>query len=728
MTLSPMWAEPMARGWSCFPIPRGEKAAKIKWERWQAERPDPATVAGWASRDSNIAIVTGAISGLLVLDLDSADAVAEAEELGLPETIRANTAKGQHVYFRHPGGTIKNRAKMKPGWDIRCDGGYVVGPGSLHPSGAEYSWHYPPGLFDLADPPGWLLDLISKPAKGNEAGNAGDHHPYTMAALDRECEAIRNAPEGAQESTLNAAALKIGHYVGGRCLDRDTARNRLLSAALAMPSHDPRNPWTVEGLSDKIDRALRDGMAEPKTPPERMRFAATPRHDPETGEIIEDGSAAAGVTLDSFRAYMPTHSYIFAPTGEMWPATSVNARIPPVPLLNRNGEPILDKDGKPRTQKANAWLDDNRAVEQMTWAPGLPQLIENRLVSDGGWIDLDGCNVFNLYRPPLPIAGDPDKVQPWIDHVSRVYPEDAAHLTRWLAHRVQRPHEKINHALVLGGSQGIGKDTILEGVKAAVGPWNFQEVSPQTIIGRFNSFVKSVILRVSEARDLGDVSRFDFYDRMKTFTAAPPDVLRVDEKHLREYSVFNVCGVVITTNHKTDGIYLPADDRRHYVAWSPVSREAFGDAYWSELWGWYQSGGLGHVAAYLRTLDLSDFNPKAPPRKTPAFWDIVNANATPEDAELADALDQLGRPEATTIASIASAATEDFRAYLLDRRNSRKIPHRLEEAGYVPVRNPDAKDGLWKVSGKRCAIYARHDLAVRDQHIAANRLAGERYR
>ncbi len=737
MTLTPMWAEPMARGWSCFPIPRGEKAAKVKWERWQAKRPDPATVAGWASRESNIAIVTGAISGLLVLDLDSADAVAEAEALGLPDTIRAKTAKGQHFYFQHPGGTIKNRAGIKPGWDIRCDGGYVVGPGSLHPSGAEYSWHHPPGLFDLAPPPQWLLDLIAKPAKAIVVQNDQQSprqnqvpqtaapeisHPYAMAALDSECDAIRRAPDGAQESTVNAAALKIGHYVGGRCLDHQTARNRLLSAALAMPSHDPRNPWTVESLSDKIDRALRDGMAEPKTPPERMQFGATPRHDPDTGEIIED---AGGVTLDHFRAYMPAHNYIFAPTGEPWPASSVNARLDPVPMLNRAGEPLLDKDGNHRTQKASAWLDENRAVEQMTWAPGLPQVIADRLVSDGGWMPKPGFNVFNLYRPPLPIDGDPAKAQPWLEHVRTVYPDDAGHLIRWLAHRVQRPEEKINHAIVMGGSQGIGKDTILEGVKAAIGPWNFTEVSPQHMLGRFNGFVKSVILRVSEARDLGDVDRFAFYDHMKTYTAAPPDVLRVDEKHLREYAAFNVCGVIITTNHKTDGIYLPADDRRHYVAWSPVSREAFSDDYWSDLYRWYQSGGIGHVAAYLRTLDLSDFNAKAPPPKTPAFWDIVSANSAPEDAELADALDNLGRPEATTIASLALATSDEgFRAYLSERKNSRRIPHRLEQCGYVAVRNSAAKDGLFKVSGKRCAIYARHDLAPRDQIAAANKLAG----
>ena len=56
---------------------------------------------------------------------------------------------------------------------------------------------------------------------------------------------------------------------------------------------------------------------------------------------------------------------------------------------------------------------------------------------------------------------------------------------------MQRPGEKVNHALVLGGAQGIGKDTLLEPVKYAVGPWNLQEVSPAALLGRFNGFVKS---------------------------------------------------------------------------------------------------------------------------------------------------------------------------------------------------------------------------------------------
>lgn len=293
-------------GFSTFPVERGGKRPLMKWERFQSERPDLATLEQWAQRETNVGIATGAVSGLLVLDLDSAEAVAEAKALGLPDTLTVRTGKGLHAYFKHPGGKVGNRAGIKPGWDIRGDGGYVVGPGSLHPSGRRYEWDNPPGLFDLAPVPNWLASMLEAPAKAAPAPSApskrpaaavspasSDCHPYALAALEGECAAICKASEGAQESTLNAAALKMGHYVGGGVLALQTARNRLLSAALSMPSHDPRNPWTAEGLSAKIDRALRDGMAQPKKVPERMNFASQPRHDPETGEIIEDAPAPA---------------------------------------------------------------------------------------------------------------------------------------------------------------------------------------------------------------------------------------------------------------------------------------------------------------------------------------------------------------------------------------------------------------------------------------------------
>jgi hypothetical protein len=385
-----------------------------------------------------------------------------------------------------------------------------------------------------------------------------------------------------------------------------------------------------------------------------------------------------------------------------------------------------DGYGKAKKMALAAWLDKNKPVEQMTWCPGHPPLVRDRLVLEGGFIERAGVTTFNLYRPPLIIPGDPGQAAIWLELIKKVFGDYADHIVRWLAHRLQRPHEKVNHALVFGGAMGIGKDSILEPVKRAVGPWNFSEISPPQIMGRFNGFLKAVILRVSETRDLGDTDRYSFYERMKIFTAAPPDTLRVDEKHTREYGIFNVCGVIHTTNHKTDGIYLPADDRRHFVAWSELTRDDFAEGYWDKLWAWYDAGGAGHVAAYLRGLDLSAFNPKAPPTKTDAFWEIVDANRAPEDAELADLLDGMGNPQAITLADLVARAAGGIYEWIIDRKNRRAIPHRLEQCGYVPVRNPGAKDGHWKICERRQAVYALKMLPLRERIAAATRLSSGR--
>jgi hypothetical protein len=265
---------------------------------------------------------------------------------------------------------------------------------------------------------------------------------------------------------------------------------------------------------------------------------------------------------------------------------------------------------------------------------------------------------------------------------------------------------RSNPALVLGGHQGIGKDTLLE------------------ILGRFNGFLKAVILRISEARDLGEFDRFQFYDHMKAYTASPPDTLRVDEKHLREYAIPNCCGVIIITNYKTDGIFLRGDDRRHYIAWSDLTKDdsRFQNDYWTDLYAYYENGGMRDVTAFLTQRDISKFDAKAPPPKTAAFWAITDANRAPEEPELADVLDQLSNPAAVTLGRIQSKAEGDFADWLKDRKNRQVIPHRLERCGYVPVRNPDAADGLWKIADRRQAVYAKSSLSPRDRIAAVGEI------
>lgn len=488
----------------------------------------------------------------------------------------------------------------------------------------------------------------------------------------------------------------------------------------------------------KLKKLLREAIDKAPKKSTLVRVASIKRY--KSDKYLDDIIASAvkkftselAVTLEHFVADMETHSYIYLPTRRAWPGISVNARIRPVPLLDADGRPVLDSKKKPKKIAASEWLDKNRPVEAVTWAPGEPTIINDRLVAQGGWFEQPGANVFNLYRPPTIVLGDANEAGPWIDHIRKVYPNDADHIIRWCAYKVQFAQSKVNHALFLGGAPGIGKDSILEGPKRAIGSWNFSEVSPKIIArSAFTGYLQSVVLRISEAHDLGDLDRFAFYEMIKTIIAAPPDVHRVNEKHRPEYYIPNVNGVIITSNYLTNGIYLPVDDRRHYVAWSDCTEGDFETGYFDWLWHWYDhKGGDRHVAAYLSKLDLSDFNPKAPPKKTEAFFSIAHANASPDEIELADVIDRLNAPEAVTIKQMAEMADQlphlqDLAASITERKSRRAIPHRMAQVGYVPVRNTNDKGGLWKVLGAKQVVYARKELSFQDQIRAVSALIKE---
>jgi hypothetical protein len=432
----------------------------------------------------------------------------------------------------------------------------------------------------------------------------------------------------------------------------------------------------------------------------------------------------SGVNLEDFYAYMPLHNYIFAPSRDSWPAESVNARIPPV-------EVGTDDEGNKITIKASTWIDRNQPVEMTTWAPGMPLVIANRLIAEGGWIEREGVSCFNLYRPPLIVLEDASAAGPWIELVHKVYPGDADHLIKWFAQRRQHPEIKINHGLLLGGAPRIGKDTIIEPVKRAIGPWNFREVAAKNILADFNPWLRSVILRISEVKDMGDMTRFEFYEATKTLMAAPPDVLQCNEKNIRQHWVLNCTGPILTSNHLTDGLYLPPDDARLYVAWSSLTEDDFNPDYFKKIWAWLDGGGDCHVAAYLATLDISGFDPKATPPKTPAFWSIVNANRTSEETELEDVLDKLDNPPAVTIEQIRDKTdSRDLHSlwhWLGERKNRKAANHRLEKCGYRPVNNPNAEkgNGLWRVNGKRQVVYAKDTLPLGEQQAAAQALQHE---
>jgi Bifunctional DNA primase/polymerase, N-terminal/Primase C terminal 2 (PriCT-2)/Family of unknown function (DUF5906) len=705
--------------WISFPVPLGtkksHKSEKVSGggKKWGATK-DPDQIKRdfkkWPT--ANVGIPTGAKNGFFVVEADTlagghkVDGIASLQTLigangPLPETRTARSRSGSmHYYFKYPDGVkiINSTSEVAPGVDVRGEGGMVVAPPSVKPGRGTYEWL---SEADIADAPPWLLELVIK--KERERKPAGPVKA-DIAEVQKAVRAIRNDDlnwEHWNTTGMAIFAATNGNDEGYKAFDDFSQKS---------------DKYDVE----KVDERWANYTAHPPTEVGTAElFGLADRDDP---------TWRAAVKISDFIAYSPLHDYIYIPTRAHWPAASVNGRLPSVALTKADGSPVFEPVKKNGVEKqkyisASSWLDQNSAVEQMTWAPGLPLLIRDRLCADGGWFDHMNARCLNLYRPPTIVHGDATDVAPWLDHIHKVYPNEAEEFINYCCHLVQNPQIKINHAIFMGGDQGIGKDTMLEPVKRAVGPWNFQETTPRKMQGQFNGYLKAVVLRISEAHDLGETNRFAFYELMKGVCAAPPDVHRINEKHIGEYYIQNCNGTFITTNHKTDGIYLPPEDRRTFVMWSNLTKEDFDEAYWDHLWRWYEAGGDANVAAYLATKDISSFNPKKPPRKTEAFHAIVSSNMAPEESELADLIDAMGNPAAVTIAQLVdykggfATAVE----WLDDRRNRRAIPHKMEAIGYLPVRNTSAKDGLWVINKRRQVVYAKRDLTIADQ----NRVVGE---
>jgi hypothetical protein len=160
----------LRRGWSVIPLQPGSKLPQLRWEQYQQQRADPEALARWVRRwpRLNIGIVTGTVSGLVVLDVDRRhggfEALSALERLhgALPATVEAETGGGgRHLYFACPPAAPRNRSGLAPGIDLRAEGGIVVAPPSIHPSGGRYRWRqaHEPNTLPLAVLPYWLLRL-----------------------------------------------------------------------------------------------------------------------------------------------------------------------------------------------------------------------------------------------------------------------------------------------------------------------------------------------------------------------------------------------------------------------------------------------------------------------------------------------------------------------------------------------------------------------------------------
>lgn len=272
-----------------------------------------------------------------------------------------------------------------------------------------------------------------------------------------------------------------------------------------------------------------------------------------------------------------------------------------------------------RKVEASICFDENRqamgakALVGITYAAG-----EGVLVARDG--DVYG-NRWRDARPPV-AAGD---IAPWLKHCENLVPEksEREHLFNIMAFKVQHPEIKINHAVLHGGDQGSGKDTMWAPfIWAVCGPQlkNRGLLDNDTLGSQWGYQLESEILILNELKEPEAKDRRALANKLKPVIAAPPEMLTINRKGLHPYDMLNRMFVLAFSNDPVP-ISLDSQDRRWFCVWSSAPRMDPDAA--ARLWAWYRSGGYEAVGAWLYARDVSAFNPSAAPAMTEFKLNLV---------------------------------------------------------------------------------------------------------
>jgi hypothetical protein len=250
----------------------------------------------------------------------------------------------------------------------------------------------------------------------------------------------------------------------------------------------------------------------------------------------------------------------------------------------------------------------------------------------------DGMVYGNRWRDarPKPVAGDASL---WLAHVERMVPEkfERDHLLNALAHKVQFPTHKINHAILMGGNHGSGKDTLFAPFFWAIGgraKVNCSMIKNEDLTSQWGYGLECEVMEIAELRQAEAKDRRALENHLKPIIAAPPEYLMVNRKGLHPYYALNRVFVVAFSNERV-AISIPSEDRRWFVIWAEASK--LPEAQAVSLWNWYQHrGGFEAVAHYLHTRDVSDWNPTAPPPMTEAKAIMVEHGMSTAESFLVD--------------------------------------------------------------------------------------------
>jgi len=267
-----------------IPIQPGSKRPLVSWIEYQSRRSTEEEIHQWWQQhpNANIGIVTGKISGVVVIDLDldkdgGNESGAKIYEQALTDLIVKTGRGGYHLYYRYPEDVdhISNRVGLLPGVDVRADGGYVVAPPSAHSSGRLYEWirRGEPGKL-----PPYLMGLLTS------------HTPVERDGEESSSKWLSDLLAGVGEGQRNDACARLCGYLFGKSMPKD-----VILAIIRQWNEKNRPPLPDHEVAATVESVYKTAHRRDTVPQSRSQ-------DGGTGQV-----STSPFSVVNIREYMARH-------------------------------------------------------------------------------------------------------------------------------------------------------------------------------------------------------------------------------------------------------------------------------------------------------------------------------------------------------------------------------------------------------------------------------------
>lgn len=441
--------------------------------------------------------------------------------------------------------------------------------------------------------------------------------------------------------------------------------------------------WVAENGGPKVDYGVRDDLVAERMTALYDKIEPTERFPDAAADMVakverqQAGRVEKSQWFSRYAYIQSDDAYFDLEKREEVIRASFNA-------LYRHVECRSVHNAKQRVQ-ASVCFDENRealgarVVAGMTYAAG-----------DTVFVARDGNVYANRWRDARPDLSnvEPGNIDMWLDHCRDLVPDEQEleHIFNAMAFKVQNPSVKINHAILHGGYERSGKDTMwYPFIWAICGPdlRNYSVVDNDNLHSTWGYDYETEVMVLNELREPEAKERRALANKLKPVIAAPPDVLQVNRKGLHPYYMANRFFVLAFTNDQAP-ISIPSQDRRWFCVWSknpPMDeRKAV------PLWNWYRAGGLEKIGAWLHARDVSAFNPKAPPMETEFKRSLIENSRSTAEAFLVDMIQERKHCFAAgAVATPLHGLIQDLQTQVPSSVKivQAAILHALQEAGWV---------------------------------------------